>query len=192
MLRKAYSEHIYMQHSSRSLPIQVQLLIILLIVKCSQGFYGGGNLGGVIGDVTSTLTDTKVQESVFGAGYSASVPEVTIYNKDKTAPTLNVYTGLITPTPNPDPNSTSTTYTWCYKNKTTNVVIPSGVVIPDGVGTSKPAFEYKGRQYLYTEESLENLGTVTGKVTLNIEGTTTVGKSIYGGGEESGVNLAIR
>lgn len=93
----------------------------------------------------------------------------------------------ITPTPNPDPNSTSTTYTWCYKNKTTNVVIPSGVVIPDGVGTSKPAFEYKGRQYLYTEESLENLGTVTGKVTLNIEGTTTVGKSIYGGGEESGV-----
>jgi len=155
--------------------------------KVLTSFYGGGNLGGVIGDVTSTLTDTKVQESVFGAGYSASVPEVTIYNKDKTAPTLNVYTGLITPTPNPDPNSTSTTYTWCYKNKKTNVVIPSGVVIPDGVGTSKPAFEYEGRKYLYTEESLENLGTVTGKVTLNIEGTTTVAKSVYGGGEESGV-----
>ena len=155
--------------------------------KVLTSFYGGGNLGGVIGDVTSTLTDTKVQESVFGAGYSASVPEVTIYNKDKTAPTLNVYTGLITPTPNPDPNSTSTTYTWCYKNKTTNVVIPSGVVIPDGVGTSNPAFEYEGRKYFYTEESLENLGTVTGKVTLNIEGTTTVDKSIYGGGEESGV-----
>ena len=156
--------------------------------KVLTSFYGGGNLGGVIGDVTSTLTDTKVQESVFGAGYSASVPEVTIYNKDKTAPTLNVYTGLITPTPNPDPNSTSTTYTWCYKNKTTNVVIPSGVVIPDGVGTSNPAFEYEGRKYFYTEESLENLGTVTGKVTLNIEGTTTVDKSIYGGGEESGVD----
>lgn len=156
--------------------------------KVLTNFYGGGNLGGVKGSVNSTLSgNTRVEGSVFGAGYSASVPEVTIYNKDKTPPTINIYTGIITPTPDPDPASTSTTYTWCYKNKTTNVVIPSGVVIPDGVGTSKPAFEYKGRKYLYTEESLENLGTVTGKVTLNIEGTTTVGKSIYGGGEESGV-----
>jgi len=155
--------------------------------KVLTNFYGGGNLGGVIGDVTSTLTDTKVLGSAFGAGYSASVPEVTIYNKDKTAPTLNVYTGIITPTPDPDPNSTSTTYTWCYKNKTTNVVIPSGVVIPDGVSTGNPTFEYEEKKYFYTEESLENLGTVSGKATLNINGTTTVGKSVYGGGEESGV-----
>ena len=155
--------------------------------KVLTSFYGGGNLGGVIGDVESTLTDTEVMGSAFGAGYSASVPEVTIYNKDKTAPTLNVYTGIITPTPDPDPNSTSTTYTWCYKNKTTNEVIPSGVVIPAGVGTGNPTFEYGGKKYFYTEESLENLGTVTGKVTLNIEGTTTVAHSVYGGGEESGV-----
>ena len=155
--------------------------------KVLTSFYGGGNLGGVIGDVTSTLTNTEVQGSAFGAGYSASVPEVTIYNKDKTAPTLNVYTGIITPTPDPDPTSTSTTYTWCYKNKTTNEVIPSGVVIPAGVGTGNPTFEYGGKKYFYTEESLENLGTVTGKVTLNIEGTTTVAHSVYGGGEESGV-----
>jgi hypothetical protein len=155
--------------------------------KVLTSFYGGGNLGGVIGDVTSTLTDTEVLGSAFGAGYSASVPEVTIYNKDKTAPTLNVYTGIITPTPDPDPTSTSKTYTWCYKNKTTNEVIPSGIVIPDDVSTSKPAFEYGGKNYFYTEESLENLGTVTGKATLTINGTTTVGKSVYGGGEESGV-----
>ena len=155
--------------------------------KVLTSFYGGGNLGGVIGDVESTLTDTEVMGSAFGAGYSASVPEVTIYNKDKTEPTLNVYTGIITPTPDPDPNSTHETYTWCYKNKTTNVVIPSGVVIPDGVGTGNPTFEYGGKKYFYTEESLENLGTVTGKVTLNIEGTTTVKHSAYGGGEESGV-----
>ena len=155
--------------------------------KVLTSFYGGGNLGGVIGDVTSTLTDTEIMGSVFGAGYSASVPEVTIYNKNKTAPTLNVYTGIITPTPDPDPNSTSTTYTWCYKNKTTDEVIPSGVVIPAGVGTGNPTFEYGGKKYFYTEESLENLGTVTGKVTLNIEGTTTVAHSVYGGGEESGV-----
>ena len=156
--------------------------------KVLTSFYGGGNLGGVIGDVTSTLTDTEVMGSAFGAGYSASVPEVTIYNKDKTAPTLNVYTGIITPTPDPDPNSTHETYTWCYKNSTTNVVIPAGVVIPDGVGTGKPTFEYEGKKYFYTEESLENLGTVTGKATLKIEGTTTVAKSVYGGGEESAVD----
>ena len=156
--------------------------------KVLTSFYGGGNLGGVIGDVTSTLTDTEVLGSAFGAGYSASVPEVTIYNKNKTAPTINVYTGIITPTPDPDPNSTSTTYTWCYKNKTTNVVIPSGVVIPAGVGTGNPTFEYGEKKYFYTEESLENLGTVTGKVTLNIKGTTTIKHSAYGGGEESGVN----
>ena len=156
--------------------------------KVLTSFYGGGNLGGVIGDVESTLTDTEVMGSAFGAGYSASVPEVTIYNKDKTEPNLNVYTGIITPTPDPDPKSTHETYTWCYKNKTTNVVIPSGVVIPNGVGTSNPTFEYGGKKYFYTEESLENLGTVKGKVTLKIEGTTTVKHSAYGGGEESGVD----
>ncbi len=156
--------------------------------KVLTSFYGGGNLGGVIGDVESTLTDTEVMGSAFGAGYSASVPEVTIYNKDKTEPTLNVYTGIITPTPDPDTKSTHETYTWCYKSKTTNVVIPSGVVIPDGVGTGNPTFEYGGKKYFYTEESLENLGTVTGKVILKIEGTTTVAKSVYGGGEESGVD----
>ena len=156
--------------------------------KVLTSFYGGGNLGGVIGDVESTLTDTEVLGSAFGAGYSASVPEVTIFNKDKTPPTINVYTGIITPTPDPDPKSTHETYTWCYKNKTTNVVIPSGVVIPDDVGTDNPAFEYGGKKYFYTEESLENLGTVKGKVTLKIEGTTTVKHSAYGGGEESGVD----
>ncbi len=156
--------------------------------KVLTSFYGGGNLGGVIGDVESTLTDTEVMGSAFGAGYSASVPEVTIYNKDKTEPTLNVYTGIITPTPDPDTKSTHETYTWCYKSKTTNVVIPSGVVIPNNVNTGNPTFEYGGKKYFYTEESLENLGTVKGKVTLKIEGTTTVKHSAYGGGEESGVD----
>lgn len=156
--------------------------------KVLTNFYGGGNLGGVIGNVSSTLMDTEVNGSAFGAGYSASVPEVIIYDKNKTAPTINVYTGIITPTPDPDPNSTSTKYTWCYKNNTTNVVIPSGVVIPNNVSTSNPGFDFNGKKYFYTEESLENLGTVTGKVTLNIEGTTVVRESIYGGGEESGVS----
>ena len=147
--------------------------------KVLTSFYGGGNLGGVIGDVESTLTDTEVMGSAFGAGYSASVPEVTIYNKNKTAPTLNVYTGIITPTPDPDPTSTYTTYTW------TNKTSLGGQTL----STSNPAvLNVDGVNYFYTEEPLENLGTVKGKVTLKIEGTTTVKHSAYGGGEESGVD----
>ena len=120
-------------------------------------FYGGGNLGGVQGNVTSNiLGTTHVNGSVYGAGYSASVPQVTIYEKSKTVPTINVYTGIITPTPDPDPTSRSTTYTWCYKNNSTNVVVPSGVVIPNTVSTSDPAFEYNGK----TISVLDDLETV--------------------------------
>ena len=145
--------------------------------KVLTSFYGGGNLGGVIGDVTSTLTNTEVQGSAFGAGYSASVPEVTIYNKDKTAPTVNVYTGIITPTP--EDSGTSTTYTW------TNETSLGGQTL----STSNPAVtNVDGKNYFYTKEPLVNLGTVKGKVTLKIEGTTTVAESVYGGGEESGVD----
>ena len=44
-----------------------------------------------------------------------------------------------------------------------------------------------GKNYVYTDTDLSALGTVTGNATLKIQGTTTVGGSVYGGGEESGV-----
>ena len=119
-------------------------------------FYGGGNLGGVNGDVTSTLTGTHVYGSAFGAGYSASVPQVTIYNKDKVAPTINIYTGLITP----QSGGSSTTYTW-----TNDPALSTGSPISGG--------------YFYTEVPLTNLGSVSGNVTLNIEGTTLVDGNEY-------------
>lgn len=154
--------------------------------KVLTSFYGGGNLGGVIGDVRSTLTDTEVMGSAFGAGYSASVPEVTIYNKDKTAPTLNVYTGLITPTPKD--SGTSTTYTW------TNETSLGGQTL----STSIPAVtNVNGKNYFYTEESLEKLGSVAGNVTLTIKGNSVIGTAgdstkgnVYGGGESSYVTGA--
>ena len=125
-------------------------------------FYGGGNLGGVKGNVTSTLTGTHVQGSAFGAGFSANIPKVTIYNRDKTIPTINLQTGIITPTPNPDPSSTSTTYTWT--NDAT--LSTSNPVSADG-------------KYFYTNVPLINLGTVSGKATLNIEGTSLVEGNVY-------------
>lgn len=152
-----------------------------------NNYYGGGFLGGVKGSVTSTLTGTQVLGSAYGAGFSATIPDVTIYNKDKTAPTIDIYTGIITPTPDPDPASTSTTYTWCYKNPSTNEVVPSGVEIPNDVNTSNPRFRYENKDYFYTEVPLVNLGTVSGDVTLTIDGTSTVAGNVFGGGESSTV-----
>ena len=139
-------------------------------------FYGGGNLGGVKGNVTSTLDgETHVYGSAFGAGFSASVPSVTIHNKDKVAPTIDVNTGIITP----ESGGSSTTYTWTNKTSFGETTL----------SVNNPTIEnVEGINYFYTEESLDNLGAVSGTVTLKVEGTTTVEGSVYGGGEESGVD----
>ena len=44
----------------------------------NENFYGGGSLGKVSGTATSTLEDCKVIGNVFGAGYSATLPEVKV------------------------------------------------------------------------------------------------------------------
>lgn len=136
--------------------------------KVLTNFYGAGNLGGVIGDVTSTLTDTEVLGSVFGAGFSAEIPQVTIYARDKEYPKIDIYTGIITPTP--ENSGTYNTYTW------TN---------DESLSTSNPI----SGKYIFTEESLENLGTVQGTVTVNIEGTTSA-TDVYGGGALASVDGA--
>ena len=142
----------------------------------NTNFYGGGFLGGVTGNVTSTLTNCTVNGAVFGAGYSASAGTVNIYNKDKVPPVPNTYTGMI----KPQSGGTFTTYEWTnnktFGTKTLSTGSPT-ILNPNNDGIN----------YIYTEVSLENLGTVSGKVTLTIDGTTTVGESVYGGGEESGV-----
>ena len=136
-------------------------------------FYGGGNLGGVNGSVNSTLTGCTIEGSAFGAGYSASIPEVTIYNKDKTPPTINMNTGIITP----QSGGTGTTYTW------TNETSLGGSTLSTG---SPAVMDVDGVNYYYTEVSLENLGTVTGSTSLTLN-NSTVGVNVYGGGDESKV-----
>ncbi len=127
-------------------------------------FYGGGSLGKVDGPVTSTLDGCTVNGSVFGAGFSASLPTVEVDDKSgfETEPyyyeDLGTYrAGVKKPT---------TTYTWAHG---------------DAISIDNE------KRILYTTESLEGLGAVTGDVTLTIDGTTTIGESVYGGGEESGV-----
>ena len=130
-----------------------------------KNFYGAGNLGGVNGNVISTLTDTEVRGSAYGGGYSASIPEVRIYNKDKICPVVDIYSGYIAPST----GGTYTSYIWSND--------PS-------LSTSHP----DGDGIFFTEVPLVNLGTVTGNVDFTIKGNSTVGGSIFGGGDESTVS----
>ena len=129
-------------------------------------FYGGGSLGKVEGPVTSTLRGCTVNGSVFGAGYSASLPTVAVDSIGfRTEPyyytALGSYRkGVKGPTTN---------YTWDYKTTVNSTAT--------AVDTTK--------HILYTTEDLNTLGTVTGKVTLNIEEGTTIANDVFGGGESS-------
>lgn len=170
------------------------------IVKTN--FYGAGNLGGVVvsnpneESVKSTLKDTQVHGSVYGAGFSAKIPQVTIYANynggnppGKTKPTIDLNTGLITP----QSGGSSTTYTWIHD-------VPEGVTQPT---TASPVVTIAGENYFYTEDPLENLGMVNGNVTLTLKGNTSVGTlegegenqtlkegtgNVFGGGDMSKVN----
>ncbi len=151
--------------------------------KVLKNFYGAGNLGGVYGDVISELTDTEVDSLAFGAGFSASIPQVTIYNRDKTPPTIDIHTGIITP----QLEGTKTTYTW------TNETSLGGT----SLSTNSPAVlnpNGDGINYFFTTISLQNLGTVSGNVTLTIKGSSVIGTegeantgNVYGGGDQSAV-----
>ena len=146
-----------------------------------QNFYGGGFLGGVSGNVASTLTDCTVNGSVFGAGYSATAGTVTIHDKNKTPPSANVYTGMI----KPQIEGTSTTYYWTHTSGSTGSPVTAATAGED-------------HDYYYTEVPLDNLGAISGNVTLTLNGSTSVGTwegdilkegtgNVFGGGDASTV-----
>ncbi|MBO6027173.1 MAG: chitobiase/beta-hexosaminidase C-terminal domain-containing protein [Bacteroidales bacterium] len=141
--------------------------------KVLTNFYGGGNLGGVEGTVTSVLDSTEVHGSAFGAGYSASIPEVKILRSNtKTPPTINTSTGIITP----QSGGVYDTYFWTNDSN---------------LSTSNPI---SGSNF-FTEVPLINLGTVTGDATIILKGNTTIGTdgvnttgNVFGGGDQSAVD----
>ena len=160
-------------------------------------YYSAGNLGNVNGTVESTLTDCTLLRNAFGAGFSASIPHFPVHNKDQVTFPYRDKAGVCHngKVEYRKDGTEIRQYTWCYKNPTTNVVTPAGVEIPAGVSTSKPAFQDdEGNWYCYTTVSLENLGSVTGNVTLTLDGNTVVGTegdpetgNVYGGGDASAV-----
>lgn len=135
----------------------------------TENFYGGGSLGKVDGKVISTLNNCKVDGSVFGAGFSATLPTVEVDNIGfSTEPYYYTQLG----TYRTGVKGSTTTYTWEHKD----------------VVNSTEAID-KTNHILYTTEDLTGLGTVTGNVTLNIIGEETeIMGDVYGGGAQSKSN----
>ena len=142
--------------------------------KVTGNVYGGGSLGKVDGDVSTTLKNCEVSGNVFGAGYSATLPKVDVRNTPAfiagKAPTKNMNIGLF----EPGEINTTVEYEWKQVTSMPNNGQP-GMITEDG------------KYYVYTDTDLSALGTVTGDVHLTLN-NTTVGESVYGGGEQSAVN----
>ena len=152
-----------------------------------NNFYGGGNLANVNGNVTSTLTNCKIEGNVFGAGFSGRIEPFRVHDKSTTQIPYIDKAGVMH---NGKLEYGNTEYTWINE-------IPEEWHISPEPTTDNPKFIHDGTTYVYTTVDLSDLGTVSGKVSLTIDGNTvadedgkvmTVGKSVYGGGEESAVD----
>ena len=142
--------------------------VISKLNKCTvnENFYGGGSLGVVSGNATSELNDCIVKGSAYGGGFSASIPSIPVRA-----------TGFAEV---PKYNKNSGIFEMGKKNGTTNFTWKEGTL-------TKNTIALDGSEIL-TDVNLDNLGAVTGNTSLTISGATEVAGSVYGGGEESGVD----
>lgn len=155
-----------------------------------NNFYGGGNLGNVNGNVTTTLTNCNIIGNAYGGGFSASIPSFPVHDKDKVSFPKRDAAGVChngSVGYRTDTENNIIKYTWCYENPETHTVSPSGVVIPSGVTTSTPAFQYDGKWYCYTTETLENLGAISGNTSITVAGNTSIQGHVFGAGDASKV-----
>ncbi len=131
-----------------------------------RNYYGAGCQGKVNGTVSSTLTGCTFMGSVFGGGYKAASNEVPVY--PSTEPTKSRYTketGLFSDFGTVEPE----TFTWQH----------SGTTGSDDAN-----------KILYTTTDMSTLGTVTGAISLTLDGGT-VAQSVYGTGNESPANGGV-
>lgn len=140
-------------------------------------FYGAGCQGLVNGTVTSILTGCTLEGNAFGGGYKAASNEVIVYPTTK--PDYSVYTretGIFSDFEVIIPNPVNDTYTWEQGNATTQNTV-SGKTL-----------------YTSKDVKMNELGNVTGAITLTIdggyvggtsEGQSPEGGNVYGGGNES-------
>ena len=146
------------------------------LTSCTmRKFYGGGRLGAVNGDVTSTLTDCTVEEDVFGSGYSADAPTVDVF------PIENM-------DPDPEYNRAAGVFNDDQVRFPTPVVYTWNDTIANFNLSSSYLNTVNGRNLIYTSQNLSNLGAVLGNATLTINGNTLVKGDVYGGGAKSSSN----
>ena len=181
--------------------------ITTTITDCTfnSNFYGGGNLGAVQGPenssdptVTSTLQGhTVVHGSVFGAGFSASIPSFPVHDKGSVNYAYRDFAGFIHDGSLDYKKYTDTVsghhevgdtiyYQWIHDVPTEWNISPAPTT-----SNANRYFEYpanSGKWYVYTTENLVGLGAVNGNVALTIKGTTEVEGSVFGGGAQSAVD----
>lgn len=156
--------------------------------KCiiNENFYGGGSLGKVSGTAKSKLEDCKVDGNVFGAGYSATLPKIKVRTAGFTKlPKFNKSSGMFEPGEPAMPTSTDMTGTeefeWMHKES-----YPSNSAV--GFINDNGNYNIQGKYVVTTVDiSKENLGSV-GNTNLTLQGSTTVGGDVYGGGDASAVS----
>lgn len=146
-------------------------------------FYGGGNLASVNGNVTSLIKGTTIiHGNAFGAGYSATIPTFQVHDKANTVfPSIND-AGVIT---EGHISYASTVYEW-----TNEILEGKDEAYMKAHPTYSKVVNGETKWYCYTWNSLDNLGTVTGDITLTIEGNTEV-QNVFGGGESSTVGGSV-
>ena len=133
--------------------------------EIKDSVYGGGNEGETLGGTTSTLTDVVVTNSIYGGGNKAGVGSSNSVGAKLSLTSVtacDVYGGGRSAITNGNTEVT-------IKDSTINCNVFAGgngeesVVVGDATGELNPA-------------------KVTGNASVLINGTTTVGKSVYGGG----------
>ena len=135
----------------------------------TNDLYGGGNLGTVRGNIETTLTNCTVGGNAYAGGFSAEIPYCEVFTSEAPKmPIYNKFTGLYT----------------------------------DGViDRTKSSFlkwssdeTNESDKKIYTKQDLTALGKVTGNVSIQLDGTSLVHGSVFGGGNASGVtgNTTVR
>lgn len=180
-----YVGRFYVKYASLSLAATKNVESTLNGCTITDNFYGGGRLGRVEGNITSTLTNCTIQGNAYGAGFSPDAPTIEVWDKGAKMdpnPAYNESIGVFDDGVYPSA-AYRKTYTW----------------VNDGTAVSTDHDLNDAQSYIYTTTNLKTLGEVTGDVTLNINGTTTVGTleggklkdgtgNVFGAGDASNVS----
>ena len=162
---------VYRKYASLSKANTNDVTSTLTNCTVKNNYYGAGFVGVVNGNVTSTLTNTYIMGSAFGAGNSATAPTCQVYNTPSetylNGVSYNKRTGYYSV---PDPDIPKM-YTWVH------VASLSSPYLTPWAGD--------GEKTIKTTQMLDNLGRVTGTVTLTIEGNSIIDGSVCGGGDEA-------